>query len=198
MVEWFWGSFAAMFSYPVVRWCPVGIAIRPVNTAHPTLSACEHEGVSLVNVAWRAVSRRDIPRGLCPTPWPGIGLWLYCVWAHTHTHTYRDVFTHATDPGASVAWCVSVWHTYRDIWIFASPMYLFLLFQVSYIHGLAVFQNYLYATHSDTSGGSSTEVLQIHRFNTTEPKAFTSLGNSRGICVYHKLTQPKGKDEMFY
>uniref|UniRef100_A0A8C7IEQ3 EGF-like domain-containing protein n=1 Tax=Oncorhynchus kisutch TaxID=8019 RepID=A0A8C7IEQ3_ONCKI len=64
--------------------------------------------------------------------------------------------------------------------------------QVSYIHGLAVFENYLYATHSDPSNGNIMEIFKIHRFNTTEPRTLTSLGSSRGaIRVYHRLTQPK-------
>uniref|UniRef100_A0A8C7QGA3 EGF-like domain-containing protein n=1 Tax=Oncorhynchus mykiss TaxID=8022 RepID=A0A8C7QGA3_ONCMY len=64
--------------------------------------------------------------------------------------------------------------------------------QVSYIHGLAVFENYLYATHSDPSIGNTMDIFKIHRFNTTEPRTLTSLGSSRGaIRVYHRLTQPK-------
>uniref|UniRef100_A0A8C7S0A9 EGF-like domain-containing protein n=1 Tax=Oncorhynchus mykiss TaxID=8022 RepID=A0A8C7S0A9_ONCMY len=64
--------------------------------------------------------------------------------------------------------------------------------QVSYIHGLAVFENYLYATRSDPSNGNIMEIFKIHRFNTTEPRTLTSLGSSRGpIRVYHSLTQPK-------
>ncbi|CAB1347080.1 unnamed protein product, partial [Coregonus sp. 'balchen'] len=64
--------------------------------------------------------------------------------------------------------------------------------QVSYIHGLAVFENYLYATHSDPSNGNIMDIFKIHRFNTTEPRTLTSLGSSReAIRVYHRLTQPK-------
>ena len=69
-----------------------------------------------------------------------------------------------------------------------------LVFQVTYIYSLAVFEDYLYATHSDSSkGSSSVELLQIHRFNmTAESRTMASLGNTRGLRVYHKLTQPKG------
>uniref|UniRef100_A0A669BG50 LDL receptor related protein 1B n=1 Tax=Oreochromis niloticus TaxID=8128 RepID=A0A669BG50_ORENI len=65
--------------------------------------------------------------------------------------------------------------------------------QVSYIYSLAVFEDYLYAIHSDPSkGSSSAELLQIHRFNiTAESRTLASLGNSKGLRVYHKLTQPK-------
>uniref|UniRef100_A0A3B4FER3 LDL receptor related protein 1B n=1 Tax=Pundamilia nyererei TaxID=303518 RepID=A0A3B4FER3_9CICH len=56
--------------------------------------------------------------------------------------------------------------------------------QVSYIYSLAVFEDYLYA--------SSAELLQIHRFNiTADSRTLASLGNSKGLRVYHKLTQPK-------
>lgn len=73
-----------------------------------------------------------------------------------------------------------------------------LLFQVSYIYALAVFEDYLYATHSDPSKGSSAvELLQIHRFNiTAESRTTASLGNTRRLRVYHKLTQPKGKEHF--
>ncbi|TKS67473.1 Prolow-density lipoprotein receptor-related protein 1 [Collichthys lucidus] len=47
--------------------------------------------------------------------------------------------------------------------------------QVSYIYALAVFEDYLYATHSDPSkGSSSVEMLQIHRFNITAESRITS------------------------
>lgn len=74
-----------------------------------------------------------------------------------------------------------------------------LVFQVSYIYALAVFEDYLYATHSDPSkGSSSVELLQIHRFNiTAESKILAGLGNTRRLRVYHKLTQPKGKGTFF-
>ncbi|XP_045062395.1 low-density lipoprotein receptor-related protein 1B-like [Coregonus clupeaformis] len=69
--------------------------------------------------------------------------------------------------------------------------------QVSYIHGLAVFENYLYATHSDPSIGNTMDIFKIHRFNTTEPRTLTSLGSSRGaIRVYHRLTQPKVRSHV--
>lgn len=79
-------------------------------------------------------------------------------------------------------------------------MDLLVFFQVSYIYALAVFEDYLYATHSDPSKGSSTvELLQIHRFNiTAESRTLASLGNTRGLRVYHKLTQPKGKGHFPY
>lgn len=71
--------------------------------------------------------------------------------------------------------------------------------QVTYIYALAVFEDYLYATQSDPSKGSyPVELLRIHRFNiTAESRTLASLGNTRGLRVYHKLTQPKGKGHFF-
>ncbi|XP_076118890.1 low-density lipoprotein receptor-related protein 1B-like [Alosa pseudoharengus] len=63
--------------------------------------------------------------------------------------------------------------------------------QVSYVYGLAVFEDYLYATHAEDSQGSAVDVLRIHRFNVTDPEILTHAGNSRLIHVYHKLRQPK-------
>ncbi|KAM9364417.1 LOW QUALITY PROTEIN: low-density lipoprotein receptor-related protein 1B-like [Pholidichthys leucotaenia] len=67
--------------------------------------------------------------------------------------------------------------------------------QVSHIFSLAVFEDYLYAIHSDTSQESpSVDLLQMHRFNiTTESRTLASLGNSRALRIYHKLIQPKVK-----
>lgn len=67
-------------------------------------------------------------------------------------------------------------------------------FQVSYIFALSVFEDHLYATHSDPSAGSSSvELIRIHRFNiTAESQTLATLGNSKQLRVYHKLTQPKG------
>ncbi|XP_037542041.1 low-density lipoprotein receptor-related protein 1B [Nematolebias whitei] len=65
--------------------------------------------------------------------------------------------------------------------------------QVVYIYAFAVFEDYLYAIHSDPSKGSSAaELLQVHRFNiTADSRTLTTLGSSRGLRVYHKLAQPK-------
>lgn len=70
---------------------------------------------------------------------------------------------------------------------------------MSYIYTLSVFEDYIYATHSDPSKGiSSVELLQIHRFNiTVDSKTLATLGNSRQLRVYHKLSQPKGKRHFY-
>lgn len=72
--------------------------------------------------------------------------------------------------------------------------------QVSHVYTLSVFEDHLYATHSDPSkGSSSVELIQIHRFNiTTESKTLATLGNSKQLRVYHKLSQPKGKSDFVH
>lgn len=72
--------------------------------------------------------------------------------------------------------------------------------QVSYVYALSVFEDHLYATRSDPSKGSSpVELIRIHRFNiTTESKVLATLGNSKQLRVYHKLSQPKGKSRLFH
>ncbi|MCJ8732490.1 hypothetical protein PDJAM_G00211960 [Pangasius djambal] len=63
--------------------------------------------------------------------------------------------------------------------------------QVAYLHGLSVFEDYLYATRSESLGDSVVDVLRINRFNVADPEILTRMGNFRAIRVYHKLTQPK-------
>lgn len=78
-------------------------------------------------------------------------------------------------------------------------LFIYLFFQVSYIYALSVFEDHLYATHSDPSTGSSTvELIRIHRFNiTVESKTLATLGNSKQLRVYHKLAQPKGNTAIY-
>ncbi|XP_046700598.1 low-density lipoprotein receptor-related protein 1B isoform X5 [Silurus meridionalis] len=63
--------------------------------------------------------------------------------------------------------------------------------QVAYLHGLSVFEDYLYATRSESLGDSVVDVLRINRFNVTDPEILTRMGNFRAVRVYHKLTQQK-------
>ncbi|XP_031438138.1 low-density lipoprotein receptor-related protein 1B isoform X1 [Clupea harengus] len=63
--------------------------------------------------------------------------------------------------------------------------------QVSYVYGLTVFEDYLYATHAESATESAAGILRIHRFNVTDPEVLSSTGNSRLMHVYHKLRQPK-------
>lgn len=78
-------------------------------------------------------------------------------------------------------------------------MFFFFFLQVSYIYALSVFEDHLYATHSDHSTGSSSmKLIRIHRFNiTAESKTLATLGNSKQLRVYHKLTQPKGNSAIY-
>ncbi|KAG9349405.1 hypothetical protein JZ751_027848 [Albula glossodonta] len=62
---------------------------------------------------------------------------------------------------------------------------------VSYLNGLTVFEEYLYAILAEPSKGLKVNILQINRFNGTDQQTITSMGNSRVIHVYHKLAQPK-------
>ncbi|XP_073701189.1 low-density lipoprotein receptor-related protein 1B [Garra rufa] len=66
-------------------------------------------------------------------------------------------------------------------------------YQVAHLHGLAVFEDYLYATRSEPSSGAVVDILRINRFNVTDPEMLTSIGNAKTIRVYHKLSQPKVK-----
>ncbi|XP_048835137.1 low-density lipoprotein receptor-related protein 1B-like isoform X4 [Brienomyrus brachyistius] len=61
---------------------------------------------------------------------------------------------------------------------------------VSYVHGLTVFEDYLFATSSDPGEGDKVDILQINRFNGSDKRILTSMENSRWIRVYHKLAQP--------
>lgn len=64
---------------------------------------------------------------------------------------------------------------------------------MAHLHGLAVFEDYLYAIRSELSSEAVADVLRINRFNVTDPETLTSIGNAKTIRVYHKLSQPKGK-----
>lgn len=88
--------------------------------------------------------------------------------------------------------CVWFWVRYKKR---HCGFFCVFVFQVTYIYTLALFEDYLYAIHSDPSKGSSTvELLQVHRFNiTADSKTLASLGDSTSLRVYHKLSQPKGK-----
>ncbi|KAG1968578.1 low-density lipoprotein receptor-related protein 1B [Pimephales promelas] len=66
-------------------------------------------------------------------------------------------------------------------------------YQVAHLHGLAVFEDYLFATRSEPSSGAVVDILRINRFNVTDPETLTSIGNAKTIRVYHKLSQPKVK-----
>ncbi|TRY84843.1 hypothetical protein DNTS_002284 [Danionella cerebrum] len=66
-------------------------------------------------------------------------------------------------------------------------------YQVAHLHGLAVFEDYLYAARSEAFSGTMVDILRINRFNITDPEILTSIGNVKTLRIYHKLTQPKVK-----
>ncbi|XP_061081754.1 low-density lipoprotein receptor-related protein 1B-like [Conger conger] len=64
---------------------------------------------------------------------------------------------------------------------------------VSYLRGLTLFEDYLFATHAEPTKGSKVDILQINRFNSTDRQTITTMVNSGEIHVYHKLTQPTAR-----
>ncbi|KAG9261064.1 low-density lipoprotein receptor-related protein 1B-like [Astyanax mexicanus] len=61
---------------------------------------------------------------------------------------------------------------------------------VSHLYGLALFEDYLFASCSDPSRGGKVDVLRINRFNSSDTHPVITLESSRTLRVYHKLTQP--------
>ncbi|XP_076159537.1 low-density lipoprotein receptor-related protein 1B-like [Alosa pseudoharengus] len=64
---------------------------------------------------------------------------------------------------------------------------------VSHLHGLTLFEDYLFATCAEPLQGTKVDILQINRFNSTLPRTVVTLPTSKAIRVYHKLTQPTVK-----
>ncbi|XP_062845365.1 low-density lipoprotein receptor-related protein 1B-like [Trichomycterus rosablanca] len=63
---------------------------------------------------------------------------------------------------------------------------------VSHLHGLALFEDFLYATCSEPSR-SSENVLRINRFNSSDTQTLFKLKSLRDVRVYHRLAQPTVK-----
>uniref|UniRef100_A0A3B1JND8 LDL receptor related protein 1B n=1 Tax=Astyanax mexicanus TaxID=7994 RepID=A0A3B1JND8_ASTMX len=61
---------------------------------------------------------------------------------------------------------------------------------VSHLYGLALFEDYLFASCLDPSRGGKVDVLRINRFNSSDTHPVITLESSRTLRVYHKLTQP--------
>ncbi|XP_011894048.1 PREDICTED: low-density lipoprotein receptor-related protein 1B [Cercocebus atys] len=57
--------------------------------------------------------------------------------------------------------------------------------QVRHLYGITVFEDYLYATNSDTYN-----IIRINRFNGTDIHSLIKMENARGIRIYQKRTQP--------
>lgn len=153
------------------------------SSSHVTLCGCQPVKCSMETVVSGPVAPRRCP-GWCPC--------MGCQMYRQKNVPSRPVY--ATP------------HLYITVLLFLTPVMLqnvnilVFVFQVSYIYSLAVFEDYLHALHSDPSKeSSSVELIQIHRFNiTAESRTQASLGNSRALHVYHKLTQPKGKGHFLY
>ncbi|MCI4393445.1 hypothetical protein PGIGA_G00157360 [Pangasianodon gigas] len=64
---------------------------------------------------------------------------------------------------------------------------------VSHLHGLALFEDFLFAACSEPSRGSAVDVLRINRFNGTDTHTLITLQSLKEVRVYHKLTQPPVK-----
>uniref|UniRef100_A0A3P9A5H3 EGF-like domain-containing protein n=1 Tax=Esox lucius TaxID=8010 RepID=A0A3P9A5H3_ESOLU len=61
---------------------------------------------------------------------------------------------------------------------------------VAHLHGLSLFEDYLFATRSEPSKRTKVDILQINRFNILDVQTLATVENSVGIRVYQKLTQP--------
>ncbi|XP_042180932.1 low-density lipoprotein receptor-related protein 1B-like [Oncorhynchus tshawytscha] len=59
-----------------------------------------------------------------------------------------------------------------------------------HLHGLSLFEDYLFATRTEPSKGTKADILQINRFSVADVQTVTTVENSVGIRVYQKLTQP--------
>ncbi|XP_058238194.1 low-density lipoprotein receptor-related protein 1B-like isoform X2 [Hemibagrus wyckioides] len=64
---------------------------------------------------------------------------------------------------------------------------------VSHLHGLALFEDFLFAACSEPSRGSAVDVLRINRFNSSDTHTLITLQSLKEVRVYHKLTQPTVK-----
>jgi hypothetical protein len=68
--------------------------------------------------------------------------------------------------------------------------------QLLHLHGLSLFEDYLFATRTEPSKGTKADILQINRFSVADVQTVTTVENSVGIRVYQKLTQPTGKKKI--
>uniref|UniRef100_A0A8C8LYL0 EGF-like domain-containing protein n=1 Tax=Oncorhynchus tshawytscha TaxID=74940 RepID=A0A8C8LYL0_ONCTS len=59
-----------------------------------------------------------------------------------------------------------------------------------HLHGLSLFEDYLFATRTEPSKGTKVDILQINRFSVADVQTVTTVENCVGIRVYQKLTQP--------
>nr|XP_055074200.1 low-density lipoprotein receptor-related protein 1B-like isoform X3 [Misgurnus anguillicaudatus] len=61
---------------------------------------------------------------------------------------------------------------------------------VSHLYGLALFEDYLFATSSEPSREGKVDVLRINRFNNSNTNTIVTLESAKNARVYHRLAQP--------
>ncbi|XP_021325253.1 low-density lipoprotein receptor-related protein 1B isoform X1 [Danio rerio] len=61
---------------------------------------------------------------------------------------------------------------------------------VSHLFGLALFEDYLFATCSEPSRESKVDIFRINRFNSSDTNTIATLESARNVRVYHRLAQP--------
>ncbi|KAF3856478.1 hypothetical protein F7725_017201 [Dissostichus mawsoni] len=62
---------------------------------------------------------------------------------------------------------------------------------IEHLYGLTVFENYLYATNSDTANMQpKTSVIRVNRFNSTDYQVVTRVDKGGALHVYHQRRQP--------
>lgn len=198
-VEWFVFLFISLFWRVFL-----GAPDVKVWASELRCTSCEHSSSSHVAMCGCRAAKCSMEAAVSG---PAASQWSHAfdsARAAKQPHSYRpslsckSSFIHFYYSFILFSCCGFVCFWFHERW--KKGMWIFLVFQVSYIYSLAVFEDYLYAIHSDPSkGSSSAELLQIHRFNiTADSRTLASLGNSKGLRVYHKLTQPKGKGQFLH
>ncbi|KAM9759324.1 low-density lipoprotein receptor-related protein 1-like isoform 2-T2 [Menidia menidia] len=62
---------------------------------------------------------------------------------------------------------------------------------IEHLYGLTVFENYLYATNSDSANMQpKTSVIRVNRFNSTDYQVVTRVDKGGALHVYHQRRQP--------
>lgn len=80
-----------------------------------------------------------------------------------------------------------------DEFFFLPPPVFPISLQVSHLFGLALFEDYLFATCSEPSRESKVDIFRINRFNSSDTNTIATLESARNVRVYHRLAQPTGK-----
>ncbi|XP_062895316.1 low-density lipoprotein receptor-related protein 1-like [Mobula hypostoma] len=62
---------------------------------------------------------------------------------------------------------------------------------IEHLYGLTVFENYMYATNSDSANErQKTSVVRVNRFNSTDLQVVTRVDKGGALHVYHQRRQP--------